>query len=229
MPRETFERELHSLEDDILVLGSMVEKAILSSVDVLKRQDLASAKALIAADRVINEKRFAIESDSLALIATQQPLAGDLRSLAAILEIATELERIGDYGKGIARITLMIGEQPLIKPLVDIPRMAEKGQDMLHRALDAFVRRDVALARQIPKEDAEVDALYNQVYRELLTYIIQDPRTIDQATHLLWVAHNLERAADRVSNICERVVFTATGEMSEMDGEGEEGGMEGIA
>jgi len=229
MPRETFERELHSLEDDILVLGSMVEKAILSSVDVLKRQDLASAKALIAADRVINEKRFAIESDSLALIATQQPLAGDLRSLAAILEIATELERIGDYGKGIARITLMIGEQPLIKPLVDIPRMAEKGQDMLHRALDAFVRRDVALARQIPKEDAEVDALYNQVYRELLTYIIQDPRTIDQATHLLWVAHNLERAADRVSNICERVVFTATGEMSEMDSEGEEGGMEGIA
>ena len=229
MPRETFERELHSLEDDILVLGSMVEKAILSSVDVLKRQDLASAKALIAADRVINEKRFAIESDSLALIATQQPLAGDLRSLAAILEIATELERIGDYGKGIARITLMIGEQPLIKPLVDIPRMAEKGQDMLHRALDAFVRRDVALARAIPKEDVEVDALYNQVYRELLTYIIQDPRTIDQATHLLWVAHNLERAADRVSNICERVVFTATGEMSEMDGEGEEGGMEGIA
>ena len=229
MPRETFERELHSLEDDILVLGSMVEKAILSSVDVLKRQDLASAKALIAADRVINEKRFAIESDSLALIATQQPLAGDLRSLAAILEIATELERIGDYGKGIARITLMIGEQPLIKPLVDIPRMAEKGQDMLHRALDAFVRRDVALARQIPKEDAEVDALYNQVYRELLTYIIQDPRTIDQATHLLWVAHNLERAADRVSNICERVVFTATGEMSEMDSDGEAGGMEGIA
>jgi len=229
MPRETFERELHSLEDDILVLGSMVEKAILSSVDVLKRQDLASAKALIAADRVINEKRFAIESDSLALIATQQPLAGDLRSLAAILEIATELERIGDYGKGIARITLMIGEQPLIKPLVDIPRMAEKGQDMLHRALDAFVRRDVALARAIPKEDVEVDALYNQVYRELLTYIIQDPRTIDQATHLLWVAHNLERAADRVSNICERVVFTATGEMSEMDSEGEEGGMEGIA
>jgi len=229
MPRETFERELHGLEDDVLVLGSMVEKAVLSSVDVLKRQDLASAKALIAADRVINEKRFAIESDSLALIATQQPLAGDLRSLAAILEIATELERIGDYGKGIARITLMIGEQPLIKPLVDIPRMAEKGQDMLHRALDAFVRRDVALARAIPKEDAEVDALYNQVYRELLTYILQDPRTIDQATHLLWVAHNLERAADRVSNICERVVFTATGEMSEMDSDGEAGGMEGIA
>lgn len=229
MPRETFERDLHGLEDDILVLGSMVEKALLSAVDVLKRQDLASAKALIAADQVINEKRFAIESDSLALIATQQPLAGDLRSLAAILEISTELERIGDYAKGIARITLMIDEQPLMKPLVDIPRMAEKGQSMLHRALDAFVRRDVELARAIPKEDREVDALYNQVYRELLTYIIQDPRTIDQATHLLWVAHNLERAADRVSNICERVVFTVTGEMSEMDGEGDEGGMESIA
>jgi phosphate transport system protein len=144
-------------------------------------------------------------------------MAGDLRTLAAVLEIATELERIGDYAKGIARINLMMGEKPLLKPLIDIPRMAVKVRDMLHRALDAFIRRDVALARAIPAEDHEVDDLYNQVYRELLTYMMADPRTIDRATHLLWVAHNLERAADRVTNICERVIFTVTGEMKELD------------
>lgn len=124
---------------------------------------------------------------------------------------------MGDYAKGISRINLTIGEKPLLKPLIDIPRMAEKGCDMLRRALDAFIRRDVELARAIPKEDDEVDALYNQVYRELLTFIIADPHTIDQATQLLWVAHNLERFGDRVTNICERVVFTVTGEMKELD------------
>jgi phosphate transport system protein len=229
MPRETFEREMRALQDDLLVLGSIVEKAISGSVDILKRQNLDEARQLIAADRVLNKKRFSIEADALTLIATQQPMASDLRTLAAILEIATELERMGDYAKGIAKITLMIGDQPLIKPLVDLPRMAEQASDMLHRALDAFVRRDVDLARAIPKEDAEVDALYNQVYRELLTYIIADPHTLDQATQLLWAAHNLERTADRVTNICERVVFTVTGELTELDGEGREDvGFEGM-
>jgi len=217
MPRETFARKLQRLEDDVLLLGSMVEQAISESVEVLKRRDLEGARRLIAGDRAINEKRFAIEADCLVLLATQQPMAGDLRTLAAVLEIATELERIGDYAKGIARINVMMGEQPLVKPLIDIPRMAAKVGDMLHRALDAFVRRDVALAQAIPTEDQEVDALYNQVYRELLTYMMADPRTIDRATHLLWVAHNLERAADRVTNICERVIFTVTGEMKELD------------
>jgi phosphate transport system protein len=219
MVRQTFEQELQNLQDEVLALGSMVENAIVESVEVLKRRDVEGARKLIAGDRVINEKRFAIEADCLVLIATQQPLAGDLRTLAAVLEIVTELERMGDYAKGIARINLMMGEEPLIKPLIDIPRMAEKARDMLHRALDAFVRRDVALARAIPTEDDEVDALYNQVYRELLTFIMADPHTIDRATYLLWVAHNLERAADRVTNICERVVFTVTGEMMEMDTE----------
>lgn len=217
MVRETFEREMQRLQDEVLILGSMVENAIIESVDVLKRRDMEGARRLIAGDRAINEKRFAIEADCLVLIATQQPMAGDLRTLAAILEIVTELERMGDYAKGIARINLLIGEGPLIKPLIDVPRMAQKARDMLHRALEAFVQRDVALARSIPAEDEEVDALYNQVYRELLTFIISDPRTINQATYLLWVAHNLERAADRVTNICERVVFTVTGELAEMD------------
>jgi len=215
--RQTFADRLQLLQDEVLVLGSMVEEALGESVELLKRRDLAGSKRLIANDRLINEKRFALESECLVLLATQQPMASDLRVLAAILDIATELERIGDYAKGIARINLMMGEQPLLKPLIDIPRMVVKVRDMLHRALDAFVRRDAALARAIPAEDQEVDDLYNQVYRELLTYMMADPRTIDRATHLLWVAHNLERAADRVTNICERVIFTVTGEMKELD------------
>ena len=217
MIREAFERDLQRLQDEVLVLGSMVEKAIIESVEVLKRRDMEGARRLIAEDRILNEKRFAIEDDTLVLIATQQPMAGDLRTLAAVLAIISELERIGDYAKGISKINLMIGEEPLIKPLVDLPWMAEKARDMLHRALEAFVQRDVDLARAIPDDDDEVDALYNQVYRELLTFIMADPSTIDQATYLLWAAHNLERAADRVTNICERVVFTVTGEMVEMD------------
>jgi phosphate transport system protein len=218
-PRETFDRKLQLLQDEVLVLGSMVEEAITESVDTLKRRDMEGSQRLIAEDRLINEKRFAIEADALVLIATQQPMASDLRTLAAVLEITTELERIGDYAKGIAKINLMMGDKPFIKPLIDIPLMAEKARDMLHQALEAFVHQDVELARAIPARDDEVDALYNQVYRELLTYIMADPRTINQATHLLWVAHNLERAADRVINLCERVVFTVTGKMMEMDAE----------
>jgi phosphate transport system protein len=229
MIRETFERDLQRLQDEVLVLGSMVEKAIIESVEVLKRRDMEGARRLIAEDRILNEKRFAIEDDTLVLIATQQPMAGDLRTLAAVLAIISELERIGDYAKGISKINLMIGEEPLIKPLVDLPWMAEKARDMLHRALEAFVQRDVDLARAIPADDDEVDALYNQVYRELLTFIMADPSTIDQATYLLWAAHNLERAADRVINICERVVFTVTGQLMEMDvDEGEASCIEGL-
>ena len=218
MTRETFDRELHRLQDEVLILGGLVEKAIIQSVEVLKRRDLEGARRLIAQDRrVINEKRFAIESEALTLIATQQPMAGDLRVIAAVLEIAHELERMGDYAKGIAKINLMMGDEPLLKPLIDIPLMAEKARSMLHQALEAFVRRDVELARAIPKQDDEVDALYNQVYRDLLALMMQNPRDIDRATYLLWVAHNLERTADRVANICERVIFMVTGEMVEMD------------
>ena len=217
MPRLALERELKRLNDDILLLGSMAEKAILQSVDMLKRRDIEGSRRLVADDLVINRERFHIEADCLMVIATQQPMASDLRNLAAILELSTELERIGDYGKGIARITIMMGDEPLVKPLTDIPHMAEKACDMLHRALDAFIRRDVELARAIPLEDDEIDAMYNQVYNDLLQIIIKNPQTIDQATHLLWAAHNLERAGDRVTNICERVIFTVTGQMQEMD------------
>ncbi len=183
MLRQTFEDELQHLQDEVLMLGSMVEDALTDSVECLRKRDMKRSRQLIANDRLINEKRFAIEADTLTLIATQQPIAGDLRVLASVLEIAAELERMGDYAKGIANINLMIGEEPLLKPLVDIPRMAEKARDMLHRALEAFIQRDVELAQAIPAEDDEVDALYNQVYRELATYIFADPSNIEQANY----------------------------------------------
>jgi len=229
MPREIYERELERLQDETLALGSMVENALTESVDILKRRDMEGSRRLIAQDRLINEKRFAIEADALTLIATQQPLAGDLRVIAAVLDITHELERIGDYAKGIAKINLLIGKEPLIKPLVDLPRMAEKASNMLHRALTAFAERDAAQAWAVPVEDDEVDNLYNQIYRELVTYILADQSIIERANYLLWAAHNLERAADRVTNICERVIFTVTGKMVELDvKEGQSVTLEGV-
>lgn len=216
-PRETFDRQLQQLLDEVLVLGSMVEQAVTQAVDSLKRRDREASRAVYAEDQRINEKRHQIENDCLTLIATQQPMARDLRFLAAILEIITELERIGDYAKGIAQINIRLGEEPLVKPLVDIPKMAEKGLDMLRRSLEAFVQRDAVTARIIPNEDEEVDRLYNEVYRELLEIMINNPKTVDRATLLLWTAHNLERLADRVTNICERIVFVVTGEIIELD------------
>ena len=221
MIRIGFEQSLKRLQDQVLVLGSMVEEALTESVTLLKERDLEGAKRLIAYDERVNTKRFEIEEETLTLIATQQPVASDMRTLAAILEIVTELERIGDYAKGIAKINLMIGSGKLIKPLVDVPRMVDKSTDMLNQALDAFVRRDLELARAIPKEDDFIDDLYNQIYRELLTLIMADPTRIDQGTYLLWVAHNLERTGDRIVNICERVVYTITGNMKEMNNGGE--------
>ena len=227
MTRQTFDQELQRLQDDLLAMSSMVEEALVKSVEMLKQRDFVGSQRLIAGDQVINEKRFAIEADALTLIATQQPMAGDMRLLAAILEIVTELERIGDYAKGIARINLLIGEQPLVKPLIDLPVMAQKARYMLHRSLEAFAQRDAVLARAIPKQDDEIDGLYNQIYRELISYIMEDPRTIEGANYLLWVAHNLERTADRVINICERVVYTVTGELSELNSD--QSGIESVA
>jgi phosphate transport system protein len=216
MIRKTFESEIQQVKDEVLLLGSMVEHAIIGSVESLKKRDLKAAERIIAEDREINKKRFAIENQLMVLIATQQPMAHDLRLLASTMEIISELERMGDYAKGIANINVRMGEEALLKPLIDIPRMAQKGADMLHRALTAFVNEDIEVANSIPVEDDEVDALYNQIYRELMLIIIQDPKSIERANWLLWVAHNLERVADRVTNICERTVFIRTGEMNEI-------------
>jgi phosphate transport system protein len=214
MLRKTFETELQQVKDNVLMLGSMAEQAILDSVEALKKRDLKASEKILENDREVNKKRFEIENQLMILIATQQPMAHDLRLLASCMEIISELERMGDYAKGIANINIRMGDAPLLKPLIDIPRMAAKGVDMLHRALTAFTNEDVEAARAIPVEDDEVDALYNQVYRELMTFVIQDPKTIERANWLLWVAHNLERVADRVTNICERTIFIATGTMS---------------
>lgn len=216
MVRKAFEAELQELKDEILLLGSMVEHAIVNSVETLKKRDIKGAEQIIAADKEINKKRFDIEAQLMVLIATQQPMAHDLRLLASSMEIISELERMGDYAKGIANINIRMGDEPLLKPLIDIPRMAQKGADMLHRALTAFVNEDVETAKAIPIEDDEVDALYNQIYRELMVFIIEDPKNIERANWLLWVSHNLERVADRVTNICERTVFIVTGEMTEV-------------
>jgi phosphate transport system protein len=197
-------------------MGSMVEKAIDRSVAALKQRDLRLAEQIIEDDKMINHKRFGVEEACIELIATQQPMASDLRTIISVLSIITELERIGDHGEGIAKIVLMIGDEPPLKPLIDIPRMSEKNSQMLKRSLEAFINRDADAARQIATEDDEVDRLYDQVFRELLTFMIEDPKTISRATRLIWVAHNLERSADRVTNICERVVFTVTGRMEEI-------------
>jgi phosphate transport system protein len=216
MLRKTFENEIQQVKDDVLLLGSMVEQAILGSVEALKKRDVKASEKIFEEDKQINQKRFEIENKLMILIATQQPMAHDLRLLASNMEIISELERMGDYAKGIANINIRMGDSPLLKPLIDIPRMAHVGADMLHRSLTAFVNEDVETAKTIPVEDDEVDALYNQVYHELMMFVIQDPKTIERANWLLLVAHNLERVADRVTNICERTVFIATGEMTEI-------------
>lgn len=217
MLRKTFETEIQQMKDEIILLGSMVEQNVLDSVEALKKRDMEASRKIVALDKLINDKRFALENQVMIIIATQQPMAHDLRLLASFFEIISELERMGDYAKGIGVINIRMGDQPLLKPLVDIPRMAQKGADMLHRALAAFVNEDAEAARLIPAEDDEVDQLYEQIYRELMTYIMADPRNIERANWLLWVAHNLERFADRVTNICERTVFIVTGELTEIN------------
>ena len=216
MLRKTFENEIQQLKEDVLQLGSMVEQAILDSVEALKKRDVKASEKVFQEDQQINQKRFDIENKLMVLIATQQPMARDLRLLASTMEIISELERMGDYAKGIANINIRMGDAPLLKPLIDVPRMAQIGADMLRRALIAFVNEDVEMAKSIPIQDDEVDALYNQVYHELMMFIIQDPKSIERANWLLWVAHNLERVADRVTNICERTAFIVTGEMKEI-------------
>lgn len=218
MARETFDRQLQMILDEVLVLGSMVEQAVLNSLDALKRRDQAAARRIFEADLHINEKRYSIESGCITLIATQQPMARDVRFLAAILEIITELERIGDYAKGICKITQIISEEAIDPVVIDeLQQMASFGLDMLRRALDAFVISDETTAREIPMEDAKVDRLYNQIYHKLMQQMTVDISTIDRASHIMWAAHNLERMADRVTNICERIVYVATGEMKELD------------
>ena len=212
MPREDFERNLKGLEDDVVQRSSKVEEAIFKSIEALKERDITASQKVVDDDDVIDEEQQAIEDRCIDLIALEAPMAGDLRVLIAAMMVANELERMGDYAEGIAKISLSMGNLPPLKPLIDIPRMADKSVDMLRRSTQAFVNRDVESATAVLLAAAEVDDIYEQVYRELLTYMMADPSTIQRATYLLWVAHDLERVADRTTNIAERVIYLVTGE-----------------
>ena len=217
MARDIYDRKIQQIKDEILLLGSMVEQATLDSVVAFKHKDLEAAKIVIEEDQAINDKRFAIENAIMILFATQQPLAHDLRLLSAILLVSNELERMGDYAKGIANNTIRLGSADIPIPVRDIEKMADLGVSMLHRALSAFVNENMELAIKIPEEDDLVDDLFNKSYRSIVNAMIADPAIIDNASFLLWVVHNLERFADRTVNICERTIFIISGELLEMD------------
>jgi phosphate transport system protein len=217
MPREDFDQQLNILEQEVGVLAGFVEKSIHRSVEALKHRDLEESRQVIQDDDYVDQKRFEIEERCVDLIATQQPMARDLRAIIALLHIVVELERMGDYAEGIGKISLAMGEAPPLKPLIDIPRMADKATEMLRDSIDSLLSRDVIKANQVCQADDEVDDLYDQVYRELLLFMIQDPQTIQRATYLLWVSHDLERIADRATNIAERVIFLVTGKLVEIN------------
>src|SRR4030066_1434753 len=213
----SFGKGFQEIQDKVLSMDDMVTNEINLSIEALKKRDLKTAHQIIAADAKIDELRYAIEDMCIELVGTQKPKTSDLRVIVATLNITTELERIGDYAEGIARIAVMIGDEPPLKPLIDIPRMAELTTEMIDKSLKSFVTRDVELAKHVVTMDNAVDGLYDQGFRELLTFMMVDPKTINRATRLIWVAHNMERAAARVTNICERVVFTVTGKMEELE------------
>ena len=217
MARDTLDVQICKIQDELLALGSMVEQAVLNSVAALKNRDNKASKNVINFDQQINDKRYAIENAIIILLATQQPFAHDLRRLTAILIVANELERMGDYAKGIAKTNLRLGASDVPIPMKEINKMAELGVDMLHRSLTSFNTENLKDAISIPKEDSQVDELFNSAYRGIINSMIANPAIIDQANLIMWVVHNLERFADRVTNICERTVFIATGEMLEFE------------
>jgi len=215
MVRAQFEQHLGDLRQDVLDLGSMAERAIRRSMDSLRRRDLALGRAVVDDDHEINRRRYEIEEKAVDLIATQQPVATDLRSLIAIIHIVTDLERMADHAEGIARISLMLGEESLPRSLGRLDEMAEKGVDMMDRSLKAFTERDVQLAHEVCVEDDELDALYDANYAAVIGRMLIDSTSVKVLTYQLWAAHNLERIGDRATNICERVIYLVTGKMEE--------------
>jgi phosphate transport system protein len=217
MTRDLFTAEIQQLQDEVLVLGSMAEKAILDSLEALRDGDAAWSRKIIEDDAKINKKRFEIEDRCIFVIASQQPMATDLRALASILYIITDLERIADHAEGIARINLLLGDEPIPRRLGYIPAMSDRAVTMLRDSLKAYIEHDVESARRICDADDEVDRLQDSVYDECINGMIADPTTIQRNTYLLWSAHNLERIADRCTNICERVIYLVTGRMQEIN------------
>jgi phosphate transport system protein len=213
--RALFDRHLSDLRNDIVDLGSRVEQAIRWAMDSLSRRDLNLARVVVEGDYVINQRRFELEEHAVNLIATQQPMASDLRSIIAMIHIITELERIADHAEGIARISLMLGEQSLPLNLGRLKDMAEVGIDMMHRSITAFIERNTELAHAVCAQDDELDGLYDANYAEVIGRMLMDPTLAKVLTYELWTAHNLERIGDRATNICERVIYLVTGKMEE--------------
>jgi len=217
MLRADLDRQLNQLQQEVTSLAGIVDKATLRAIDALKTRDLAESRQVIKEDDYIDQKRYEIEERCVDLIATQQPMAGDLRSIIALMHISVELERMGDYAEGISKISLLMGPNPPLKPLIDIPKMSDRATLMLRDSIDALVSRDLIKANQVLLDDDEVDALYDLVYRDLLVFMMEDPHTIERATYLLWIAHDLERIADRATNIAERVIYLVTGKIVNSD------------
>jgi phosphate transport system protein len=215
--RQKFDQQLAEVKEKLLNLATMVNKLQEQAVKALAEHDEELAKELVARDQEINQAQRDIEETCLKLIASQQPVARDLRLIFSMSTIAWELERMADHAKGIAVLAQRLADQPLLKPLIDVPRMAEIGRELLMGQIDAFIRGDADAARAFAARDNEVDELNEQVFRELLVFMMTDPRTITRATYLLWVAHNLERFADRTTNIGERVVFMTTNAVVELN------------
>jgi phosphate transport system protein len=214
MTREHYLQLLRELDDAILDMGNLVAHTMASCIEALEQRDIVRAKQLIEADSRIDDERHGIENQAMLLIATQQPLASDLRTIVSILTIATELERIGDYCEGIAKLTLRMAAEPELAPLTDIHSMSKITQRLIREALEAYRNRDVEAAGRVWMRDDEVDELYERVFREIIAQMATDPQTVRRGTYLLWVAHNVERMADRVTNIAERVPFVVTGDVA---------------
>jgi phosphate transport system protein len=217
MTREAFEKQLRELQDEVLIMGSMVEKALQRSMEALRTRDVSLSNQVVQDDVAINTKRYEIEDRCIHIMALQAPMAADLRVLVAVLFISNELERMADHAEGIARINLMLGDDPIGAPLGDIAVMAEKASGMLRRSLTAFVDRDDGLARAICDEDDEIDALYDATYHTLIQQVIRTPHDVERVTYLIWTCHNIERIADRTTNICERVIFMVTGQLEDIN------------
>ncbi len=214
--RQDFDRLLQEVQDDVIAMGSMVDRAIERSTEALLNRDANLAQQVVAEDERIDSTRFEIEEKAIRLIATQQPMASDLRVLVSVLNVIVDLERMADHAEGNGRIAQMIGADSTIRPLGTLPRMADKCRDMLRRVLSALVDHDADTARKICEEDDEVDAMQDLSYHSLLQTMLENPSRIQEATYLLWATHNLERIADRTTNIAERVVFLVTGHMEEL-------------
>ncbi len=217
MPREQFQRQIVALQDGVIEMGSMVERAVDRAMQSLMDRDIALARSVVEEDKDINAVGYHLQNACISLLAQQAPMAGDLRVIVSVTAIMSDLERMGDHAEGIAKIVMMMQDEPLVKPLIDMPIMANRAKEMLRNAIQAFVDQDTAAAYRVGAADDEVDRLYDQIYADLIQVMIGDPSTIEPSTHLLWVAHNLERIADRATNIAERTVYSATGMLPQMD------------